>query len=114
MQFVTDTPQTGWREFVHGEHSSCYAREEAMQFMTDGKEKYIWFTVTGKERLFDLTKDPQECHDLASDPNAKSRLAVWRNRMIERLAERSQDGLSDGKRLIEGTALPAVRPGLVG
>ena len=30
-----------------------------MQFMTDGKEKYIWFTITGREQLFDLENDPQ-------------------------------------------------------
>lgn len=28
-----------WREFLHGEHSPCYSVEEAMQFLTDGREK---------------------------------------------------------------------------
>jgi len=36
-----------WREFFHGEHSPCYSAEEAMHYLTDGKEKYIWFPTTG-------------------------------------------------------------------
>ena len=42
------------RKYVHGEHSPCYSREEAMQYITDGRWKYIWFTASGKEQLFCL------------------------------------------------------------
>ncbi len=97
------------REFVHGEHSACYEPTNAMQFLTDGTEKYIWFPVSGRERFFDLLNDPEEKHDLAGDPRYRARLERWRRRLIERLAERPQDGLSDGKRLISGRSPPAVR-----
>ncbi len=100
------------RTFVHGEHSSCYHQDEAMQFMTDGKEKYIWFTANGREQLFDLQQDPYECHDLANEANAKENLRKWRMRLVQKLAERPQDGLSDGKNLLPGL-LPAVRPQLL-
>ena len=103
-----------WREWLHGEHAGSYSPDEAMQYMTDGKEKYIWFTESGREQLFDLESDPDELHDLSGDPAARDRLSLWRGRMIEHLASRPQDGLSDGARLIPGTLLPAVRPELLG
>ena len=35
-----------WRTFVQGEHTSCYTHEHGMQYVTDGKEKDIWFHHT--------------------------------------------------------------------
>ncbi len=113
LPFCKEGPPPAWREFVHGEHAESYAPEESMQFLTDGKEKYIWFTVTGREQLFDMVSDPRECHDLAQNPAAKDRLEYWRQRMIKRLAERPEDGMSDGRKLISGVALPSVRPALL-
>ena len=88
-----------WREFIHGEHSPCYAMEEAMQYLTDGKEKYIYFPATGEEQFFDLTVDRQEAHDLAKDPSCAGRVAAWRQRLIEILAPRG-DGFTDGNKLL--------------
>ncbi len=114
LPLLSSTPaEVGWREYVHGEHSPHYAKGTGMQFLTDGKEKYIWFTLSGKEQLFDLRKDPQELHDLARAKANRARLALWRARMIRELAARPQDGLSDGKQLIPGKELPAVRPALL-
>jgi hypothetical protein len=88
-----------WREFLHGEHSPCYSREEAVQYLTDGKEKYIYFPATGEEQFFSLSDDRQELHDLAQDPVHADRVALWRERLILVLAERG-DGFSDGQRLL--------------
>ena len=88
-----------WREFLHGEHSPCYDGDNAMQYLTDGKEKYVYFPTTGAEQLFDLTGDRQELHDLASDPSHAGRVELWRKRLIEKLASRG-DGFSDGKKLL--------------
>jgi arylsulfatase len=99
------------RPYVHGEHSACYDPGNAMQFLTDGREKYVWFTISGEEQLFDLSGDPRETHDLAKDAAARDRLETWRRRMVTELARRPQDGLTDGRRLIPGK-LPAVRPEL--
>lgn len=96
------------RQWIHGEHSSCYSADEAMQFMTDGKTKYIWFTHTGHEQLFDLTVDPYECKELSQNPEYQGTLSTWRQRMIEHLAPRVEDGLSDGEKLICGLT-PAYR-----
>jgi len=88
-----------WREYLHGEHSPCYSLEEAMHFLTDGRDKYVWFPVTGEEQLFDLVSDRDEMHDLAKDPAQADRVAKWRQRLIDRLGRRG-DGFSDGKQLI--------------
>lgn len=84
-----------------------------MQYLTDGHEKYIWYTLTGKEELFDLSSDPTELHNLAPDPSAKSTLEKWRKRLIEELSKRKENGLADRKQLIPGKELPAVRPELL-
>ena len=47
--------QIPWRNYLHGEHSWCYSHEQAMHYLTDGREKYIWLAHLGKEQLFDLT-----------------------------------------------------------
>ena len=88
-----------WRPYLHGEHAECYAADQTMQYLTDGREKYVWFPATGKEQLFDLKKDPHETSDLARDEEKEHRLVRWRKIMVKQLAGRS-DGLSDGKQLI--------------
>jgi len=97
---VVDAARGGqWREFIHGEHSPCYHPTNAMQYLTDGGEKYIWFPVTGQEQFFDLQADPEETRDLIDAPDSAERIAMWRQRLIERLGARG-DGFSDGEKLI--------------
>ena len=88
-----------WREFLHGEHSPCYSNKEAMHYLTNGREKYIWFPASGKELFFDLATDRQERRNLANDPAYRDRVEICRNRLIELLANRG-DGFSNGKSLL--------------
>jgi len=88
-----------WREYFHGEHSPCYDTLNAMQYLTDGREKYIWFPRTGEEQFFDIAADRRELRDLAKDPAKAERVALWRSRLVELLGERG-DGFSDGEKLI--------------
>jgi len=88
-----------WRDVFGGEHSPCYAPDNAMQYLTDGREKYIYFPVTGREQLFDLQRDRQELHDLAAEAGSADRLEHWRGLLIERLGARG-DGFSDGRTLL--------------
>ncbi|MEE2753020.1 MAG: arylsulfatase, partial [Candidatus Latescibacterota bacterium] len=46
-------PDSDWREFVQGEHTTCYDRDYGMQYVTDGREKYIWYHHTDEEMFFD-------------------------------------------------------------
>jgi len=98
-----------WRSYVHGEHTTCYAPGNSMQYLTDGKEKYIWHPLTGAEELFDLVSDPLETHNLAKDYKAKAILKKWRKCLIHQLVTRKEDKLSDGKKLLPGKELPQVR-----
>lgn len=45
-----------------------------------GNEKYIWFSKTQEEQLFDLRADPNETRDLSTD---EARLAPFRESMLE-------------------------------
>ena len=72
-----------WREFVQGEHTTCYTREHGMQYVTDGHEKYIYFHHTGEEQFFNLDDDPLECCELSKDPACADRVALWRGRLAE-------------------------------
>lgn len=90
-----------WREYIHGEHATCYRQEQANHYLTDGREKYVWMTHRGTELMFDLQKDPQELHNLAGDTAFDSHLAMWRSRLMEILKGRPE-GFTDGERLIAG------------
>jgi len=106
--------KVSWREFIHGEHTlALYHTGDGMQFLTDGREKYLWHTISGKEQLFDLVQDPTECHDLAANETYAGHLALWRNRLVEILTKRPEDGLCDGQHLLPGKDLPPVKTWLL-
>lgn len=87
----------GWRDFVQGEHSRTYDNRYAMQYVTDGREKYIWFHYTGEEQFFDLTSDPLECNELSGDPKWQDRIAVWRKRLADINEDRGDPRGKEGK-----------------
>jgi hypothetical protein len=93
-----------WRPYLHGEHTVL---GQSLQWLTDGREKYVWWSGTGAEQLFDLTADPQELHDLARDAAQAERLSAWRARLIAELAGR-EEGYTDGQRLIAGRPVSPV------
>lgn len=92
------------REYIHGEH---LALGNGVHWLTDGREKYIWFSETGGEQLFDLDSDPDECQDLAVAPGAEPRLAHWRGALARELAGREEGFVQDG-RLVTGRPLTAT------
>ena len=89
-----------WREFVQGEHTTCYDHAHGMQYITDGREKFIWFHHTGDEQFFDLVSDPGECFDLSKDPVKSGRLSFWR-RCLAEINEKRGDPRGSGGRLLE-------------
>jgi hypothetical protein len=60
------------------EHAGQYAYEHGMHYLVDGHTKYVWYSQTGREHLFDLDADPHELRDLALQPSAGARLTPWR------------------------------------
>ncbi|TCP22330.1 arylsulfatase A-like enzyme [Scopulibacillus darangshiensis] len=87
-----------WRDYLHGEHA---AGDTSHHYVTNGKEKYIWFSQTGEEQLFDLVNDPQEIVNLADAAEYSDRLTFWRGMLIKELAGR-EEGYTDGEQLIVG------------
>ena len=87
----------GWRAFVQGEHTTCYDKKHGMQYVTDGREKYIWFHHTGVEQFFDLDADPLECNDLAAESNLQPRIDVWRRRLAGINEDRGDPRGRDGR-----------------
>lgn len=85
-----------WRAYLHGEHVIF---GQSLQWLTDGKEKYIWMSELGREQLFDLKTDPLELHDLSAHPASGPRILFWRRILISELAGRDE-GFSDGSSLI--------------
>jgi arylsulfatase len=103
-----ENPQ--WREWMHGEHSSFMGTSQ--HFVTDGKEKFVWEAIAGEQQFFDLTTDPEETRNLFNDPAYGERVDLWRDRLISVLAQRPEDGFTDGGKLTPGSILPHVRPEL--
>jgi len=88
-----------WREHVMGEYTACYRKDQGMQYVTDGREKYIWFHHTGRERFFDLEADPGECRDLSADATAEPRLQRWRE-VLAGINEQRGDPRGQGGHLV--------------
>ncbi len=99
---------TGWRSFLHGEHTTL---GQNIHWLTNGREKYVWLSGSGDEQLFDLKEDPQELRDLARQPAHAARVAHWRDRMMETLADRSEGFVAAG-RLVAGRPVTPVLPTL--
>lgn len=94
-----------WRSYIHLECAPAF------HALTDGKDKYIWFVKDGREQLFNLISDPEECKNLADNSEYASRLILWRERMISELIGRPE-GFTDGKLLISGRPYPGVMQNL--
>jgi arylsulfatase len=108
MQLPAKQEDCEWRDYMHGEHCTCYSETEEMQYLTDGKIKYIWFPRTDREQLFDLEKDPTELQSLTDDPEYSKKLEKLRLRMVKELEPRNC-GLTDGDKLVRQTK-PIVSP----
>ncbi|BFH17300.1 hypothetical protein WJ0W_002279 [Paenibacillus melissococcoides] len=87
-----------WREYLHGEHAQGMA---STHWVTNGKEKLIWYSQTGVEQYFDLVHDPQELHNAIGDAAVQERVAYWRQVLVRELKDR-EEGYSDGEKLITG------------
>lgn len=90
--------EISWRDYIHGEHEFG---PDSNHFLTNGREKYIWYSQTGREQFFNLVEDPEELRDLSGNDNYGERVAFWRTALVKELDGR-EEGYSDGKSLIVG------------
>lgn len=101
-----------WRKHIHIEHCADSMPQDTLRMgslahhtLTDGREKFIWFSVTGREQFFDLTSDPQESRNLIHDPASQERVDFWRTKLIQELVGQP-GGFTDGNRLLSGRPYP--------
>ncbi|MFC5647792.1 arylsulfatase [Paenibacillus solisilvae] len=93
------------RSYIHGEHSTCYSEEQEMQYLTDGKWKYIWFPRIGTEQLFNLTNGRDETINFVDSKDYSQELQKWRARLVAELSTRDS-GLTEGDRLVNQSGKP--------
>ncbi|MCC6305808.1 MAG: sulfatase-like hydrolase/transferase [Rhodobacteraceae bacterium] len=98
-----------WRPHLHIEHAEGI-NDLPHQTLTDGREKFVWFTADGREQFFDLRADPTECRDLIGSPAHAGRVDHWRRALVAELAGRPE-GFTDGVRLIPGRPFPDLIAG---
>ena len=100
-----------WRRYLHGECADVRGMDTSMQYLTDGRWKYTWYTRDGREQLFDLQSDPGELVDLAGDSHFAAETARWRELLARELQGRPE-GFSDGANLRPtGGPTPRYLPG---
>jgi len=100
--------EKSWRKMLDLEHAQIYEKDNAWVALTDGRYKYIYFTLTGQQQLFDLENDPYELNDLASEElfeGNKSLVKKWRKRMINHLKIRGEEWVKDGDLTIQGKSI---------
>jgi hypothetical protein len=106
LPFVREE-RPAWRDALHGEHSGCYRYDDSVHFLVDERFKYVWYSQSGREHLFDLYADPLERHDLSgaaaggAESDARDHLERLRNRLVQQLRDRPE-GFVDGDRLVPG------------
>ena len=93
--------EPNWRKVLDLEHSQIYERDNAWVALTDGKYKYIYFTLTGEDQLFDLEKDPYELKNLVLSRGFSKVRSEWYNKMVEHLKIRGSDWVKDNKLQIQ-------------
>ncbi|MFC1461236.1 arylsulfatase [Verrucomicrobiota bacterium] len=86
---LLDAAGQDWRTYIHGEHCTCYSPEQEMQYVTDGRRKFIWLPRIDREQFFDLEQDPGELDDLINKPGRQEEILTWRNYLVQELAARN-------------------------
>jgi len=101
-----DAPGNGIREYLHGEHSYAYPGNDlSNHYIVTQRDKFCWFSGTGREQYFVLEEDRQELYDKIDCPECQERIAYLRNCLIRELTGRPE-GFTDGKKLIAGRNYP--------
>lgn len=95
---LVDGGSTPWRDVLHGEHLLF---GQSLQWITDQRYKYVWFSGTGGEQLFDLVSDPGEEHDLVGRAEHAAELTRLRGVLVERLRGR-EEGFVETDQLVTG------------
>jgi arylsulfatase len=94
-----------WRPSLDLEHASCYQPKDGWVALMDARYKYVYYTITGDQQLFDLKQDPQELHDLATEKDSAALVKSWREKMVQHLAIRGDAWVRDGDLVVQPKAM---------
>jgi arylsulfatase len=67
-----------------------------MQYVTDGRRKFVWLPRLEVEQFFDLEQDLGECINLIDDSDRQDEIAQWRGYLVHELARRECGWVRDG------------------
>jgi hypothetical protein len=81
--------------------------EEISLTIGSPREKYAWFSQTGRELLFNIADDPQEMHDLSKEH--PERLSYWREKLIQELVDREEGFVQDRKLIVGRPQSPTLK-----
>jgi hypothetical protein len=76
-----------------------------MQYISNGKRKYIWFTRTGKEQFFNLEKDPHEQNNLTQKQEFSDELSYFRQSLINELSKRNCGIVEKNKLVVQSKSM---------
>jgi choline-sulfatase len=91
----------GWRTTLSTEHSLEYEPDNAWVAIRDKRYKYIFYTLTGLEQLYDLKQDPYELNSVVSDPSVSTVYKELYNALAQELSVRGEDWVKGGKLQIQ-------------
>ena len=90
-----------WREVLDLEHAQIYWQGNSWIALTDGRHKYIYFTLTGEQQLFDLDNDPHELDNLVETTSNSELVGQWRKRMVDHVSVRGKAWVKDGDLVVQ-------------
>lgn len=90
-------PAGDWRSFIHGEHCTSYHPDQEMQYVTDGRRKFIWLPRLDEEQFFDLDADPGERCNLIGAVSRRDEIARWRKVLVGELEKRACGWVQQGR-----------------
>ena len=94
------------REFLHGEHTNGALSNH---YIVTKRDKYVWFSQTGREQYFDLANDPTESHNAINDPEHQPDVARLRAALIDALRDRPEGFVADNT-LVPGRPISPLLP----
>ena len=96
-----------WRTTLSLEHSREYEPDNAWVAIRDSRYKYVFFTLTGEEQLFDMHSDPYELHNIVHEPSAKVAYDKLYTALADDLSERGDVWVKDGKLQVQKASMLA-------
>jgi arylsulfatase A-like enzyme len=93
-----------WRTMLCLEHSRCYEPDNAWVAIRNIRYKYIFFTLTGEEQLFDLENDPHELSNIMHLESSKEIYQSLYAGLVEELKVRGPKWVDNDKLQIQQTS----------